>query len=138
MKKIAVNILCSTGITLITLAILGALFGATRLFISSVFESFLCNLVIHIGLFFTQKFESRYAVLEYALDIGYVVAVVTASGAVFNWYRTTPLWILLTMSAMVYLAGVLLSIFRLRQDIDEINRLLQKRNNPSDLKETLL
>lgn len=131
MKKITVNILCSTGITLIVLAAMAAIFGAKFLFISSVFQSLIANIIIHIGLLFTRKFESDYAILEYTLDISYTTAIVLISGFVFNWYSSTPMWMLITMSAVIYLIGILLNTIRIRQDISEINELLKKRNSKS-------
>lgn len=128
MKKITVNILCSTGITLIVLAAIGTMFGAKFLFISSVFQSFIANILIHIGLLFTRRWESSYPILEFTLDIGYTTGIVLISGFAFNWYSSTPMWILLTMSAVVYFVGVLLNTIRMRQDISEINELLKKRN----------
>lgn len=128
MKKIIVNILCSTGITLIVLAIIGTMFRVKFLFINSVFQSFIVNIIIHSGLLFTHKFESNYAVLEYTLDIGYTIAVVLVSGVVFNWYNSTPIWILIVMSVIIYLTGILLSAIQMQQDIEEINKLLIKRN----------
>lgn len=129
MRKMAVNILCSTALTLLVLAAFGTMFGATVLFISGVFQSLIANIVIHIGLLFIHKFESEYAVLEYTLDIAYTIAIVLVSGFIFNWYSSTPAWTLVTMSVLIYLAGMLLSTIQMRQDISEINKLLKMRNN---------
>lgn len=129
MRKMTVNILCSTALTLLVLAAFGTMFGATVLFISGVFQSLIANIVIHVGLLITHKFESRYAVLEYTLDIVYTIAVVLMFGFVFNWYSSTPAWILVTMSVLLYLAGMLLSTIQMRQEISEINKLLKKRSN---------
>lgn len=129
MRKMTVNILCSTALTLLVLAAFGTMFGATVLFISGVFQSLIANIVIHVGLLITHKFESRYAVLEYTLDIAYTIAVVLMFGFVFNWYSSTPAWILVTMSVLLYLAGMLLSTIQMRQEISEINKLLKKRSN---------
>ncbi len=128
MKKISANILCSTAITLIILAILGLISGAKFLLIHSVFQSFIVNIIIHIGLLFTHKFESSYAILEFMLDIGYMVVVVIIFGAVFNWYNSTPIWVLAIMATIIYFAGILLNIVQVRQEVEEINELLQKRN----------
>lgn len=136
MKKAAVNILCSTGITLLLLASVGTLFAARFLFISSVFQCFLTNCIVHAGLLVTHRFESSYAILEYTLDIGYTIAIVVLSGAVFNWYGSTPIWVLILMSVMIYLIGMLLSIIQIRQDVEGINRLLEKRNCMTASKET--
>lgn len=135
MKKITINILCSTGVTLLVLAAIGAIYGARFLFIRSVFESLIANIVIHTGLLFTRKFQSEYVLLEYTLDACYTTAIVLISGLIFDWYSSTPIWVLVTMSVVIYLIGILLNTIRIRQDITEINKLLKKRNE-SSLKET--
>lgn len=127
MKKITVNILCSTGVTLLVLAIIAAMFGAKCLFINSVFQSFITNIIIHIGLLFTYKLESSYTVLEYTMDIVYTIVIVLASGMVFNWYNSTPIWILILMSIIIYFTGILLNVIQMRQEIEEINKLLKQR-----------
>lgn len=129
MKKILANILCSTAITLIILAILGAVSGAQFLLIHSVFQSFIVNIVIHIGLLFTRKFESTYVVLEFMLDIGYVVVAVIIFGAIFNWYASIPVWVLAVMTTIIYFVAILLNMNQVQQEIEEIDKLLQKRNN---------
>lgn len=127
MKKISVNILCSTAITLLILTILGAISGARFLLINSVFQSFIVNIVIHIGLLFTHRFESSYAILEFMLDIGYMEAVVIILGAAFNWYGSTPIGILAIMTIIIYIVGVFLNLVQMRQEIEEINDLLRKQ-----------
>lgn len=127
MKKIFVNILCSTASTLLILSILGVISDAQFLLINSVFQSFIVNIVIHIGLLFTHKFESSYAILEFMLDIGYMEAVVIISGAVFNWYCSTPIWALAIMTILIYIVGIFLNMVQMRQEIEEINALLRKR-----------
>lgn len=127
MKKISVNILCSTAITLLILAILGTISGAQFLLINSVFQSFIVNIVIHIGLFFTHRFESSYAILEFMLDIGYMETVVIIFGAIFNWYGSTPIWVLAIMTTIIYIVVVFLNMVQMRQEVEEINELLQKR-----------
>lgn len=135
MKKLAVNILCTTGITLVILATIATFCGGSYLFISSVFESFLANIIIHVGLVFAHKFESRYALLEFTLDIGYTVAVVIICGAIFHWYSSTPIWTLTIMAVLIYLIAVLLSTVQMRREVEEINQLLQKGNAKMTAKE---
>lgn len=127
MKKISVNILCSTATTLLILAILGAISGAQFLLINSVFQSFLVNIVIHIGLLFTCRLESSYAILEFMLDISYMEVVVIIFGAIFNWYGSTPIWVLAIMTTIIYIIGVFLNMVQMRQEVKEINKLLQKQ-----------
>lgn len=129
MKKVIVRILCSTGITLIVLALGGMMSGARFLCISSVFESFAANIVIYLGFLFTQKFESNYAIIEFIIDLSYTIVVLIVFSVIFGWFSTTPIWILIIIAIVVYTAGIVLSITRMRQDIEEINVLLSKRKN---------
>lgn len=135
MKKLTVNILCTTGITLVILASIATMCGGSCLFISSVFESVLANILVHVGLMFTHKFESRYAVLEITLDIVYTVAVVVISGGIFHWYSSTPIWMLTIMAVLIYGIAIGLSTVQMRREIEEINELLQKRNARLNSKE---
>lgn len=128
MKKMLVRILCSTGITLIVLAFVGMISGARFLCISSVFESFAANIVIHFGFLFTRRFESSYTILEYMIDLGYIIGILLVFGAIFDWFNSTPIWMLVIIAAVVYTIGIILSIIRMRQDIEEINVLLSRRN----------
>lgn len=127
MKKISVNILSSTAITLLILAVVGTISGARCLFINSVFQSFFVNIVIHTGLLFTRRFESRYAILELTLDISYIEAVAIIFGAVFNWYRSVPISVLSIITAIIYIVEVFMNVVHTRRKVEEINELLRKR-----------
>lgn len=124
MKKISVNILCSTAITLILLSLFATASGAHFLLLKSVYQSFFVNILIHIGLLFTHKFESSYAVLEWTLDLGYAIAVVVLFGAAFRWYGSVPIGILVVMTMLVYFAGIFLNTIQMHREIQEINALL--------------
>lgn len=134
MKKMTVHILCSTGITLIILALAGKISGAEFLCINSVFESFAANIVVYVGLLFTRKIECNYAIIEFMIDLGYTILVLIIFGTIFDWYQSTPIWMLAMIAFVVYAAGIFLSIIRIQKDIDEINVLLNKRNNKAALK----
>ena len=127
MKKMIINIMATTGITLVVLALIGTLYGAKFLCISGVFQSLGANIVMHLGFILTGKFESKYPILEAILDISYTIVVLIIFGAVFNWYRSTPIWVLIIMAVIIYSFGCLISIFRMREDVKDINELLQKR-----------
>ncbi len=128
MRRTILNITSTTGVTLIILAIIGTLSGAKFLLINSVFQSLVANIVIHLGYILTRKLESEYVILEAALDIGYTVIVLIILGFIFHWFTSTPIWMLVIMSIVIYIVGLLLSIFRIREEIDTINRLLKRRN----------
>lgn len=133
MKKMIINVMATTGITLIVLALIGTLYGAKLLFISGVFQSLGANIVMHLGLIITDKFESKYPILETILDISYTIIILIIFGAVFNWYRSTPIWVLIIMAVIIYSFGCFMSIFRMREDVKNINELLQKRKNTNKI-----
>lgn len=128
MKKLFLKILCSTALTLILLGIIGTFLGAEFLLISSIFESLAANIIIHLGFIVTNRFESKYTLLESALDIGYAIMVLTVFGFIFNWYSSTPIWILIFMAVLIYFIGLFLNMCRVRKDVKIINGLLQERN----------
>ena len=84
MKKKVVNIMATMGITLVVLALIGSIYGAKILCISSVFQVLGANIVIHFGFVLTSKFESKYLLLEAVLDISYSIVVLIIFGAIFN------------------------------------------------------
>jgi len=132
MRKTVISIMSTTGITLVMLAIIGAFSGAKFIFISSVFESLAANIIIQLGYFLTRKFESKYVALETALDIGYAIIVLISFGFIFHWFTSTPIWMLIIMFIVIYILGLFLNIFRVREEINTINKLLQIRNKKAN------
>lgn len=128
MKKAVVNIMATTGMTLIILALVVALYGASFLCITSVFQSLAANIVIHAGLTLTHKFESKYVILELLLDISYTIGILLVFGLIFGWYASTPAGVLAIMAVVIYLLNCSVGIFRVREDVKIINELLQNRN----------
>ncbi|MDR0322900.1 MAG: DUF3021 family protein [Treponema sp.] len=126
-KKTLANIMFTTGAAILVLAVVGTAIGGTTLDLIAIFQTLGVCIVIHLGLLFTRKFESKYYFLEYLLDIGYIMAVLIVSGAVLGWYDFTPIWILAVMAIVIYFFGLFANIVRTNEDVKEINKLLQKR-----------
>ncbi len=126
-RRMILNITSTTGITLVMLAFIGTYSGATLICIDSVYQVLAANIVVQMGYLLTQRYESKYAVFEAALDIGYTIIVLITFGFIFHWFTSTPIWILIIMSVTIYIAGLLLSMFRMRGEINTINKLLQER-----------
>jgi len=131
MKKIIVNIMATTTAVTLVLIIVGIItFGAEAIhgFIGArdFLQILLANTVIHVGLIFTRKFESRYAVLEYLLDVSYIIIVILVFGLIFEWYPDSP-WLLAVVAVAVYILGLSTGIVRVKKEINDINELLQKR-----------
>jgi hypothetical protein len=129
MKRIVVNTMTTTGMVLVILALIGTFSGARFLCIDSMLQVFGANIVVHLGLILTNKFESKYFILEALLDVSYTIGVLFIFGFAFNWYPYTPAWMLAVIAVSVYLIGCMISIFRMREDVKIVNELLQNRNH---------
>jgi F0F1-type ATP synthase assembly protein I len=127
-KNTITSILLTTGAALLLLAVFVVIIGDTFIYVNTFFQILGANIIINVGLLLTKKFESTYAILEYLLDVGYVVVVLVFSGLLFDWYSTVPVWYLVIMALIIYAIGVYVNIVRLREEAKEINKLLQKRD----------
>lgn len=128
MKKIISNIMVTTGVSILLLTAIGTVMGGCALFFSTIFQTLGVNVVIHAGLFLISRMESNSILIETILDIGFITIVILLFGAVFDWYASFPLWMLIIISVTVYFFSVSIKIFRANKEIDEINHLLQLRN----------
>jgi hypothetical protein len=132
MRKTVVNIMFTTGATLVILAAFFILFDIDKITVPTVFQIFGANIVINLGLLLTRKFECRYVIVEYLLDISYIIAVLVVSGAIFDWYFAISVWVLVVMAVVIYIFTIIISMNKLRKDTDEINELLQKRKEKTE------
>jgi hypothetical protein len=127
LKGIILYVLASTGAVLFLLTAFIMFNGGKSISAYTILQIIGANSVITIGLFLTHKVEFRYAVLEFLLDIGYMIAVIVLAGTIFKWYYSIPVWVTLVIILVVYLLFYLLDIVRVSRDIKEINKLLQKK-----------
>jgi len=127
MKKLIINCLATTALTLLTLAVIASLYNARFLFVASVFQAFFANAVIHAGLVLVRKFDSKFFFVELLAEIGYTLAILILCGVVFDWYSSTPLWIVIVMGIMIYLTACILGVIKIKSDISYINNELKKR-----------
>ncbi|WP_461256433.1 hypothetical protein, partial [Treponema sp. R80B11-R83G3] len=93
-KDIINYIMFVTGSVLVILAVFSMLFNVEIHFVPAIFEIFAANIVIVLGLFLRGKFEIRYIILEYLVDISYIIAILVVFGLLFNWYSAIPVWLL--------------------------------------------
>jgi F0F1-type ATP synthase assembly protein I len=128
-KKTITNIMITTGAALLLLAVFSVINGGESIYNETFFQVFGANIVIHLGLILTKKFESTFAVLEFLLDISYTIAVLVIFGLVFDWFFSIPIWYLVVMAVVVYTFGFFNNIVRIHKNADELNKLLQKHKN---------
>jgi hypothetical protein len=126
LKVIILYVLASTGAVLFLLAVF-VMFGENKpIYARTVFQITGVNIVITLGLFITNKIEFSYAILEFLLDIGFMTAVIVLARTIFKWYTIIPVWVSFIIVLAVYILFYLLDIIRVRRDIKEINKLLEK------------
>lgn len=125
MKKGVIHIFATTGISLVLLAIIATLYSAQFLCVQTVFQVFLANVVAHLILLLMYKIEIKYFAVEVAVEIVLTVALSLLFGAIFNWYISTPLFVLVLMSVTIYIISIVLNILHMKRQADEINELIQ-------------
>lgn len=125
MKKWLINIFATTGISLILLSIIAMLYNAEFLCVKTVFQVFLVNVTAHLILLLMNKIEIKHAAVEAAIEIVLIAALSLLFGAVFNWYTSTPLFVLIPMSIAIYVISIVLNILHMKRQADEINKLIQ-------------
>ncbi len=125
MKNLIKNILATTGLTVIMLAIIGTIYGAQLLCISSIYQLLLVNVIIHLGLLLVQKLESPYYLIEILWQFFYVLLVLIPAGYLFDWYSSTPLWIVVIMGIVMYTFSCVMNIFKINSNVAIINKQLK-------------
>ncbi|MHC1748341.1 MAG: hypothetical protein AB9856_08120 [Cellulosilyticaceae bacterium] len=128
MKHRIKNCLLTTCLSLLSLAIVATLYSAQFLCIATIYQVLFANVLIHLGLTLFQHFESKYFIVEIALEMGYMLVVLILLGFLFGWYSSTPLWVLIVMGITVYVIGGCIDIFRLNNHLDSINDHLKTFN----------
>ena len=126
LKRMILYVFTSTGAVLFLLAVFLMFKENRSISAATILEIIGANIVITIGLFLTYRIELRYPIMEFLLDIGFMIAVVLLSGTLFKWYFYIPVWVPVVIVIIVYVLFYLLDIIRVRKDIKEINKLLQK------------
>jgi hypothetical protein len=132
-KDIITYIMFVTGCAMVILTIFSAVFNVGISLVPTVFEIFAANIVIILGLFLRFKFEIHNMILEYLIDISYIIAVLVVFGLIFDWYRAIPVWLLVVMAVVIYILAAIFTITKIKKDAEELNQLLKKhRENQTD------
>ncbi|MDC7289289.1 DUF3021 family protein [Blautia schinkii] len=127
MKKVVIHIMASTGIILLALSFVALLYGGKAIFINTIFEITVLSTLMHLGFLVTHRLDVQYPVFEIILDISYTLFVTLLLGAVFQWFQSTPVWVLVIMVFAIYLVGYLTDLYRAKEEVRMINELLENR-----------
>ena len=126
MRKTIVNLMFTTGVSIIGLTLYFAITNKDKVLVHTILELFGANILIHLGLFLRSKFEVRNLILEHIIDISYVLIVLVVFGIIFQWFATVPIWILIVSGICIYIITSISTISKIKRDTKEINDLLAK------------
>lgn len=127
MRKMVMNIMTTTGISILALSVIALCYQATLLCIDTVFQTFLANILIHLGIQCFQHIDFRYPIAASILSISYTVMIALVCGMIFHWYDSIPAGVLALLAVIVYIGGCWLSVIQLKREVNDINVLLQKQ-----------
>lgn len=127
MKKFVINVLATTGLSLILLSIIALFYEAEYLCLQTVFQVFGANAVLHFGFLLLRKLEMKRLLVETFSAIAMIIILLILCGFLFDWFSSTPVWILIPLGFVIYFVSAMLNLIGMRQDAWEINMLIRKR-----------
>lgn len=127
MKKFVINVLATTGLSLVLLSIIALFYQAEYLCLQTVFQVFGANAVLHFGFLLLRKLEMKQLLVEIFSGIAMIIILLIVCGLLFDWFSSTPAWVLIPMGFVIYIVSAVLDLISMRQDAREINMLIRKR-----------
>ncbi len=129
MKKMILNIMATTGISLVALSLVATLYDGSLICIDTIFQVLGLNVIIYIGLYFMEFIEYRYAMLETGLKLIYVIMLVLISGWLFGWYNNLSGTVLVLMTIAIFVVCVCLDAVNLLSEVKSINVIIEEERN---------
>lgn len=112
---------------MVLLSVIALCFQAECIFVQTVFQILWANIVFHSGFLLISKLEMKWPFAELFLNIAMIIILLLVFGSLFNWFSSTPVWILILMGLVIYIISAVLQLFSMRQDAQEINTLIRER-----------
>lgn len=132
MKKNIVNILATTGISLLLLSVAALLFHASCIYLETVFQAFGVNIITHLGIMCIKKIEIRNIFIEMVLEITFIVCELLVFGRLFHWFTSLSFLLLICMGVAIYIISLFLNLLQMKQEAKEVNLLIKNRNKNQD------
>lgn len=132
MKKNIVNILATTGISLLLLSVVALLFHASCIYLETVFQAFGVNIITHLGIMCIKKIELRNIFIEMVLEITFIVCELLMFGRLFHWFTSLSFLLLICMGVAIYIISLFLNLLQMKQEAKEVNLLIKNRNKNQD------
>lgn len=129
MKKMILNIMATTGISLVALSLVATLYDGSLICIDTIFQVLGLNVIIYIGLYFMEFIEYRYAILETGLKLIYIIMLVLISGWLFGWYNNLSGTVLVLMTIVIFVICVCLDAVNLLSEVKSINVIIEEERS---------
>ncbi len=129
MKKMILNIMATTGISLVALSLVATLYDGSLICIDTIFQVLGLNVIIYIGLYFMEFIEYRYAILETGLKLIYIIMLVLISGWLFGWYNNLSGTVLVLMTIAIFVVCVCLDAINLLSEVKSINVIIEEERS---------
>lgn len=133
MKRNIVNVFATTGISILLLSIVALFYKAEYLYLKTVFQVLGVNIIVHLGLVLIQKLPIKYALLKTVLDVILITGTLLVFGALFDWFTSTPVWVLVIMGIVMYMLSLFLDLLQMKKEAQEINELIRKRKKETQI-----
>ncbi|HOQ16652.1 MAG TPA: hypothetical protein PLL17_06670 [Defluviitaleaceae bacterium] len=125
MKEKIKNCLASTALSLILLCVLASIYEGRYLCINTVYQVFLANIILHLTLSLLARFESSYFLVEISVEFALFITIALIFAAIFDWYSSTPLWMLLFLCSLVFLIANIIDLYKMSNKLTYINKQLK-------------
>lgn len=128
MKKMIVNILATTGVSLLLLSTVALSFHASCIYLETVFQAFGVNIMTHLGIMYIKKIELKNIFTEMALEIAFIVCEILVFGRLFRWFASLSFLLLVCMGVVIYIISLFLNLLQMKQEAKELNLLIKNHN----------
>ena len=132
MRKNIVNILATTGISLLLLSVVALSFHASCIYLETMFQAFGVNIITHLGIACIKKIELRNSFTEIVLEITFIVCELLVFGRLFHWFTSLSFLLLVCMGTVIYFISFFLNLLQMKQEAKEINLLIKNRSKNQD------
>jgi len=128
MKKTIMNMMFTTGTSIIGLTLYFLIIQEERILIKTILQLFGANVLLHLALYLRYKFEIRNSILENIADNSIIIAVLLLFGFIFGWFVKVPVWLLIISCIGQYIITSIITVSKVKKDTEITNRLLNKLN----------
>lgn len=127
MKKFMINAFATTGISLIMLSFVALAFHAKCIYLETVFQVFVVNVLSHLLIMLIRKMDFRNNCLEMTLELILLESELLIFDWLFQWFTSVSVGILVIMGIMIYVISLFLNLLQMKHAAKEINSLIQRR-----------